>query len=95
MPLFYSHRPFQHEPTLSNMEVIVPLHIIPQLVRVKSKMRKLEIKRNPGSVFIEPANRPTEAPSTDCKVSNVLETLGEIVCLIVILILGWIALVVF
>ena len=60
----------------------------------KSKMRKLEIKRNPGSVFIEPANRPTETPSTDCK-STVLETLGEIVCLIASLILGWIALVVF
>ena len=57
-------------------------------------MRKLHIKRKSGSVFIEPANRPTEAPSTDCKVS-VLEILGEIVCLIVILILGWIALVVF
>ena len=60
----------------------------------KVKMRKFQIKRKPSSVFIEPANRPTEAPSTDCK-APVLETLGEIVCLIVILILGWIALVVF
>ena len=59
-----------------------------------SKMRKFEIKRKPGSVFIEPANRPTETPSTDCKAS-VLETIGEIVCLIATLILGWIALVVF
>ena len=60
----------------------------------KVKMRKFEIKRNPGSVFIEPANRPTEAPSTDTK-STVLETLAEIVCLIASLIVGWIALVVF
>ena len=87
MPLFYCNRPFQHEPTLSNMEVIVPLQLYRNW-RVKSKMRKLEIKRNPGSVFIEPANRPTEAPSTDTK-STVLETLGEIVCLIASLILGW------
>ena len=57
-------------------------------------MRKFEIKRKPGSVFIEPANRPTEAPSTDCKIT-VLETLGEIVCLIASLIVGWLALVVF
>ena len=62
--------------------------------RAKVKMRKFEIKRNPGSVFIEPANRPTETPSTDCKAS-VLETIGEIVCLLASLILGWIALVVF
>ena len=60
----------------------------------KVKMRKFEIKRKSGSVFIEPANRPTETPSTDCK-STVLETLGEIVCLIASLILGWLALVVF
>ena len=39
-------------------------------------------------------NRPTETPSTDCK-STVLEALGEIVCLIASLILGWLALVVF
>ena len=58
--------------------------------RVKSKMRKFEIKRNPGSVFIEPANRPTETPSTDTKAS-VLETIAEIACLIANLIVGWIA----
>ena len=93
MPPFYWHRPCQHEPTLSNMEVIVPL----QLYRnrhVNVKMRKFEIKRKSGSVFIEPANRPTEISSTNTK-STVLETLGEIVCLIASLILGWIALVVF
>ena len=57
-------------------------------------MRKFEIKRKSGSVFIEPANRPTEASSMDSKVS-VLETITEIVCLIANLIVGWIAWVVF
>ena len=52
------------------------------------------LKRKPGSVFTEPANRPTETSSMDCKAS-VLETLGEIVCLIANLIVGWIAWVVF
>ena len=75
------------------MEVIVPLQLYRNR-RVKSKMRKLHIKRKSGSVFIEPANRPTEASSTDTK-STVLETIAEIVCLIATLILGWIALVVF
>ena len=59
-----------------------------------SKMRKLEIKRKSGSVFIEPANRSIKTSSTDFK-STVLEILGEIVCLIASLIVGWIALVVF
>ena len=62
-------------------------------------MRKLEVKRS--SFLIEPANRPTETfvgakgsprPSTK---STVLEILGEIVCLIAIGIVGWIAWVVF
>lgn len=55
-------------------------------------MRKLQITRS--RFLIEPANRPTETPSTDEKVS-VLEIVGEIVCLIASSIIGWIAWVVF
>ena len=83
-----------NEPTLTQIKENCAIAYYTAIGTPKSKMRKLHIKRKSGSVFIEPANRPTEAPSTDCKVS-VLEILGEIVCLIVILILGWIALVVF
>ena len=61
--------------------------------RVTSRMRKFEIKRNPGSHLIEPANPSTHTPSTDRK-STVLETLAEIACLTVSLIVGLLALVV-
>ena len=44
-----------------------------------SQMQKLQIKRS--SFLIEPANRRTETPSTDTQ-STVLETIGEIACLI-------------
>jgi hypothetical protein len=57
-------------------------------------MRKFEIKRTPGSLLIEPANRPTATPCTTSK-STVLEITGEIACLIASLVVGWIALVVF
>lgn len=57
---------------------------------LKSKMRKLHIKRIPGSL-LEPANRP---PLTSTK-STVLETIAEIACLLASLTLGWIAYVVF
>ena len=63
------------------------MHIIPQPAR-KVKMQKLEVKRS--SFLIEPANRRTGTPRTDTK-STVLETIGEIVSLIAILIVGWIA----
>lgn len=53
-------------------------------------MRKLHIKRIPGSL-LEPANRP---PLTSTK-STVLETIAEIACLLASLTLGWIAYVVF
>ena len=64
----------------------------------KVKMRKLHIKRIPGSL-LEPANPSTHTfvgardsrPSTK---SPVLETIGEIVCLAVSLIVGLLALVV-
>ncbi len=62
--------------------------------RAKVKMRKFEIKRNPGSLLIEPANPSTHTPSTDPK-APVLEIIGEIVCLTAGLTLGWIAYVVF
>ena len=62
--------------------------------RAKVKMRKFEIKREPGSVFIEPANPSTHTPSTPAK-STVFEIIGEIVCLTAGLTLGWIAYVVF
>ena len=61
--------------------------------RVKVKMRKLHIKRD--SVLVEPANRPTETPSTDSNGNPVLETLAEIVCLLASSIVGWIAYVAF
>ena len=67
-----------------------------QLYRIgayKSKMRKLHIKRIPGSL-LEPANRLTETPSTDFK-NSMLETIAEIACLIASLTLGWIAYVAF
>jgi len=54
-------------------------------------MRKLQVKRS--SFLIEPANRSTETPCTDEKVS-VLETLGEILSILSIFIIGWIAYVV-
>ena len=54
-------------------------------------MRKLQVKRS--SFLIEPANRQTQTPSTDEKVS-VLETLGEILSILAIFILGWLALIV-
>ena len=65
--------------------------------RVKSKMRKLQVKRS--SFLIEPANRPTETfvgakgsprPSTK---SIVLESIGEIAGLIAMLsavLIAWI-----
>ncbi|RKU10824.1 hypothetical protein C6503_19250 [Candidatus Poribacteria bacterium] len=58
-------------------------------------MRKLHIKRIPGSSLIEPANRPTEtfvgARSSRLSTKNtMLETIGEIVCLIASGIVGWI-----
>lgn len=56
-------------------------------------MRKLHIKRIPGSL-LEPANPSTPTSSTDPK-NPVLETLGEIACLIASGIVGWIAYVVF
>lgn len=59
--------------------------------RVKSKMRKLQVKRS--SFLIEPANRQLQTSSTDEKVS-VLETLGEILSILSIFIVGWIAYVV-
>lgn len=62
-------------------------------------MRKLQLKRNPGSVLIEPANQPTETfvgarsprPSTK---STLLETISEIVSLIAGVLVGLLALVV-
>ena len=56
-------------------------------------MRKLHIKRD--SVLVEPANRPTETPSTDSNGNPVLETIAEIVCLLASSIVGWIAYVAF
>ena len=55
-------------------------------------MRKLHIKRIPGSL-LEPANPSTHTPCISAK-STVLETLAEIVCLAVSLIVGLLALVV-
>jgi len=65
--------------------------------RVKSKMRKLQVKRS--SFLIEPANRSIQTfvgarssrPSTK---NSVLETLGEILSILSIFIIGWIAYVV-
>ena len=57
-------------------------------------MRKLQIKRNPGSLRIEPANPSPHTSSTPAK-STVLETLAEIACLIANGIVGWIAWIVF
>ena len=51
-------------------------------------MRKLQVKRS--SFLIEPANRATQTPRTDDKVS-VLEILGEILSILAIFIIGWIA----
>ena len=75
------------------MEVIAPFAIIPQSAH-QVNMQKLRIKRNPGSLRIEPANPSTHTPSTPAK-STVLEIIGEIVCLTAGLTLGWIAYVVF
>ena len=60
---------------------------------LKSKMRKLHIKRIPGSL-LEPANSLIHTHITSAK-SPVLETIGEIVCLIASGVVGWIAYVVF
>lgn len=60
---------------------------------LKSKMRKLHIKRIPGSL-LEPANPHIHTHITSAK-RTVLETLGEIACLITSGIVGWIAYVVF
>ena len=52
------------------------------------------IKRTSGSLLIEPANSSTHTPSTDPK-STVLETLGEIACLIasgIVGLLAWVVL---
>lgn len=54
-------------------------------------MRKLHVKRS--SFLIEPANRQPQTSSTDEKVS-VLETLGEILSILSIFILGWLALII-
>lgn len=54
-------------------------------------MRKLQVKRR--SFLIEPANRSIQTPRTDEKVS-LLEILGEILSILAIFIIGWIAYVV-
>ena len=79
--------------TLTLIRRIAPFAIIPQSAR-NVNMRKLHIKRNPGSHFIEPANPSPHTPSTPAK-STVLEILGEIACLTATFIVGWIIYVVF
>lgn len=66
---------------------------------VKVKMRKLHIKRIPGSL-LEPANpsTPTFVGARYSRLSTktpMLETLAEIACLIASGIVGWIAYVAF
>ena len=67
-----------------------------QLYRIStrmSKMRKLHVKRR--SFLIEPANRSTETKSPRLSTKSiVLEMIGEILSLIAIFIIGWIAYVV-
>ena len=55
-------------------------------------MRKLQVKRS--SFLIEPANRQTQTPRTDDKVS-VLEIVAEILSILAIFMIGWIAYVIF
>ena len=57
-------------------------------------MRKFHIKRNPGSLRIEPAN-PSPHTSSMNRKSTVLETIAEIACLIASLTMGWISWIVF
>lgn len=54
-------------------------------------MRKLQVKRS--SFLIELANRQPQTPCTDEKVS-VLETIGEIISILAIFMISWIAYVV-
>ena len=71
----------------------MPFAIIPQSAH-KVKMRKFHIKRNPGSLRIEPAN-PSPHTSSMNRKSTVLETIAEIACLIASLTMGWISWIVF
>ena len=66
--------------------------------RVHVNMRTLQVKRS--SFLIEPANRPTQTlvgarASRPFTKTSVLETFGEILSLLTILIVGWILYVVF
>lgn len=54
----------------------------------------LKPKRNPSSHLTEPANKRTLTSCTDPKVSPVLETIAEIISLIAIGSLGWLALII-
>ena len=59
MPLFYCNRPFQHEPTLSNMEVIVPIAYYTAIGTPKSKCGNLKSNATPAVCSL---NLPTDRP---------------------------------
>lgn len=75
----------------------MPVAIIPQPA-CNVKMNKFQVKRS--NFLIEPANRSTETSvgarsSRPFTKSTMLETIGEIVGILAIFIIGWIAWVVF